>query len=616
MLGRQVQAALATGIAAGDDDAARAAVRSVDIVARGFVRRRLEGALVDAALACDAAGLARPAPSHVMRIAALLVAGQRLVPTDIASEEAVASAFARLPAVAMPRFPLMTAVTAMLLAGAIAALVAFIVMRPGPPSRTYTRPMPAPSAAAFQTGGVPLRDAAVDALFGEPLTSMVVAGGRAKKSGERGDLEAALKDATKGGEAFAPYGAPVVDAWRGVIEGFARGVWAARRPDGINQRDRDDLREAVRTFTEALAGAGLGYFLEGRFKNGYPFVQAYRVVEVKLVGAAGAPRRVLSLRRLDRINTAYAALGMHDGDVGDPVLHLERIDENVASTVMPLLAADAPYPIGERAWLLTDQGKALAAKVGAVVRREYLAAVGADATPAAAIGALLVGRDEIIEEWRDSLDRKGIVFVRTDDLFLPPNLLAALENVVPKFQRDRIEQAEEQMAELGAPRIHATIHDLVAATVRRHEAQHAFDYDRDSELRYPTALADLLGAQHGDDGNERAIVYSARHELSAYLSQVANDPVTPHASLWHLGRNLFTHHARGTGEFYAAVVVFDGLVRHLKGPHAQHRLDRERLVPLALFLADQPGQALRGAAKSLWLELFGEPLTEIIEQTP
>jgi hypothetical protein len=206
--------------------------------------------------------------------------------------------------------------------------------------------------------------------------------------------------------------------------------------------------------------------------------------------------------------------------------------------------------------------------------------------------------------------------VRTDGLFLPPNLLAELEDVVPKFQRDRIEQAEEQMAELGAPRIHATIHDLVAASVRRHEAQHAFDYDRDSELRYPVALANLLGAQHDDDGDERPIVRSARHELAAYLSQIANDPVTPHASLWHLGRNLFTQHASGTGEFYAAVVVFDGLARHLKGPPAPRRLAREALVPLALFLAEQPGPALRATATALWLDLFGEPLTEITEQTP
>jgi hypothetical protein len=50
MVRRHVLAALASGIAAGDEDAARAAIGRIDPVLRGVARRRLERALIDAAL--------------------------------------------------------------------------------------------------------------------------------------------------------------------------------------------------------------------------------------------------------------------------------------------------------------------------------------------------------------------------------------------------------------------------------------------------------------------------------------------------------------------------------------------------------------------------------------
>ena len=42
------------------------------------------------------------------------------------------------------------------------------------------------------------------------------------------------------------------------------------------------------------------------------------------------------------------------------------------------------------------------------------------------------------------------------------------------------------------------------------------------------------------DGNPVPIVRAARAELSTYLSQIANDPITPHIAYWHLARQTFT----------------------------------------------------------------------------
>ena len=51
MIRRHVLAAVDAGVAAGDDDAARAALRRIDWILRGQARRRLEHALIEAALA-------------------------------------------------------------------------------------------------------------------------------------------------------------------------------------------------------------------------------------------------------------------------------------------------------------------------------------------------------------------------------------------------------------------------------------------------------------------------------------------------------------------------------------------------------------------------------------
>jgi hypothetical protein len=85
MFRRHVLAALSTGVASHDEDAARAALRSIDPIGRGLAKRRLERSLIDAALACDTAGLAAPPGDHVMRLAALTVAGTQADPADPAA---------------------------------------------------------------------------------------------------------------------------------------------------------------------------------------------------------------------------------------------------------------------------------------------------------------------------------------------------------------------------------------------------------------------------------------------------------------------------------------------------------------------------------------------------
>ncbi len=502
---------------------------------------------------------------------------------------------------------------ALVITTAVGGIVWYVTQRPGP-ARVYRRDLPAPSVDAFRTGGTPMRDEAIDKLLRDELTGLVVDGNKTGAN-DHDSLLAKLR------EPVALTSRPALaKAWTTAIAAFTHALDVVG-DGGPRPRDSDDLRQAIRELSEAFIKEGLGYHLEARLKRRRPIIQAYSVEQVVFVTTNGSPRRVLSLRRLDRLNrlnTTYAVLGMHDEDAGDPTLHLDRIDINVASFVLPVLVGGRPYPLADQEWMLWPQNAKIASTIGDAVRREYVAALGADSEPARQIATLLVKRADIIDEWRDKLGRKDLYFISTDQLFVPDTLLDALEDSVPKYQRNKVSEIDGELAELEAPRIHAKIHDLVAATVRRHEAQHGFDFDRDAELRYPAALEDLLGSPYDRDGSPRPITSSARAELSAYLSQVINDPVTPHAMLWHLGRNVFNRNNWGTGEFYAGLVVIEGLAKQLGLDTSTPRrkkgeLDRQRLGAFAAKLAELSDAQLRGEATKLWSSLYAEPATAIVD---
>jgi hypothetical protein len=603
LIRRHVLSALAHALHTGGDDlAARAALDHSDFVLRGSARRLLARTLLDLELATVDAELPPPRHAHVMRLAALSIAGRELPRVD--DGPAVAAAYAELPPVRPPR-PLAT-ITVIVLALAVLGAVAYAIATYRKPPHTYAHALRLPSAMAYATGGVPLHDPAIDAALDKPLTDLVVGAARAR---DNGDVTFAAPFTTLRALDLG-HGSAVAGAWQHMLDAYAKAIAAAQL--GSTARDAVDLREAVRGLTDRFAAIGLGYFLEGRFDDGYALVQAYRVEDVVFVYTNGAPRRVLSISRLDHLNMAYAVLGMNNEDVGDPVLHLERIDEYVASSELPVLATDAPYPLAEKTWLDTVAGKALAAAAGVAVRREYTAALGTDAGAGAKIAKLLVERDGLIEEWRDHLGRKDIVFSRTEDLFVSPELLKSLDGAVPHYQLERVREIDDALADLDAPRIHARIHDLVAATVRRHEAQHGFDFDRPAELRYPTLLQMFLGSATARDGTPVPIVDSARHELSAYMSQIINDPVTPHAALWHLAQQVF-HEPSGGGELYAGVVAILSIAKQIGIDTEGSHFDRDRLAPIALRIAALSDTQLRDAATAAFRELFGEAPTRITD---
>ena len=622
MIRRHVLAALAAGIAAGDDDAARASLRKVDLVLRRSAKKRLERALIDAALATNELGGAvdPDAARHVQRVAALDVA--KAMPEDVTDRERIASAYAALPKARAGGAPLATIALCLMVSALSVTAWLYLLHLPGPAKRAYARELPPPAAGAFKDGGTPLEDPALAKLFVEQLTTLVLESDRDRQSGGMDRDRNAHNIGLVGAPEIQKHGPALVQAWADMLGMLDK--WVSVPASSKEFKDIvHEFRNKVRAVSDQLAAAGIGYYLEGdAYTQGdaaHALVYAYRVEEVVFVKAAGQPRRVLSLRRIDHLNISHALLGMQSQDLGDPVLLLDQIENHVASHVLPVLAPGAPWELADDDYQ-AGPGKELALAVGEAVRSELLASLGAaDGAAAQKIAALLAERATIIAEWREILDRKGWVMARTDGLFLPENLIEQLADSVPGAQRRHVQDIEEQLAQLEAPRIASRVHQLLTLTVRRHEAQHGLDDDRQQPLRYPPALEDQLGDELDHDGEPRRHVESGRAELSAYVSQVANDPTTAHLSLWNVARFAFDDNQVGGSESYAGVIIVEGLARHLgitsPGPVIHdRRIDRERLTALAAPMTKVTGEQLRSAAKALWTDLYAEDLVPIVDR--
>jgi hypothetical protein len=529
---RHVLAALAAGVDAGDDEAARDVLRSADWVLRAPAQRELSRALIDAALLSGEFGSSdRESIRHVHRVAALNLAGRFEV--DVANRDDVAAAYATLS----PRRPARAPVATILAGSTVAAavlLLAWLAVTIRTPSRP-PRPTPPLFTGAYFHGGTPARDEALEKFVVAELTDLVIETD-ADRSGSR-DGAARAKHALelRAAPIIASRGPALATAWRGLVDALDRWTEASRRDYRVSEAE---LGRRAQDVSEQFAALGLGLYLQADMMvdRGVPHaaVFVFAVEEVVFVRAGGEARRVLGLRRLDELNLRHTLLGRQGDELGDPVVLLDQIDEFVRERVMPTLDGHA-YPLGDAAWRSTIYGRGVAYVAGEAVRRELATAGG---------------------------------------------------------------QAE--------------VARIIAASVRRHEARHGIDNDRETPLRYPSALA----AYVPNDGKQLAL--RARAELAGYLSQIGNEPVTPQFALWNLASLAFNRSRWHSAESYVGVVVIEGLARHLgitspKPVIVNDQFDRQRLVSLAEPLAAQSSEKLRAAARQLWIELYGEPMLPITD---
>lgn len=540
---RHVLAALAAGVEAGDDEAARDVLRGAEWILRAPAQRELSRALIDAALLTGELGASdREAIRHVHRVAALNLAKRYEV--DAASREDVAAAYATLSVRPPGRAPVATLLAGSIVAVAVMLLVwlAIAVRTPSRPAR----PVPPLVSGAFFHGGTPAHDRELEHFFVTELTDLVVETDADRHGSHEGAPRAKHVAELRDAPIIRARGPGLAAAWRALIDTLDRWADAPSRGRGMHAIETE-LGRRAQDVSEQLAALGVGLYLQADVLVdrgiAHAAVFVFAVEQVVFVRAGGESRRVLDLRRLDPLNLRHTLLGRQGAELGDPVVLLDEIDEFVADRVLPALAGRV-YPLGDAAWRSTVYGRGPAYLAGEAVRRELLAALGPDASDPA--------------------------------------------------------------------RMRARVTRIVAASVRRHEARHGIDYDRETPLRYPAALA----AYVPDDGSQLA--QRSRAELAAYLSQIGNEPVTPQLALWNLASLAFNSARWRSAEAFAGVVVIEGLARELgiapSGPLVvTGRLDRQRLAALAQPLAAQSSEKLRAAARKLWIDLYGEPMLPIVD---
>jgi hypothetical protein len=540
-----VLAALAAGVEAGEDEAAREVLRHADWVLRAPAQRELSRALIDAALICGVYGTSdRECVRHIHRVAALNLAKRYEV--DVTNREDVALAYATMARPALPRAPMATIAATCVVAVSVLLLV-WLAITVRTPSRPERPPTPLVTGAYFH-GGAPARDDVLEKFIVTELTDLVIETDAERRGSSEGAPREKHAAELRNAPLIAQRGPALATAWRELIDALER--WTHVRTTSRQYRQVEaELGRRAQAMNDQFAALGLGIYLQAdvMVDRGVPHaaIFTFSVADVAFVRAGGEARRVLSLRRLDELNLRHTLLGRQGDEIGDPVVLLDSVDELVRERVM--YAYDGyRYPLGDSAWRTTIYGAGIAAQAGEAIRRELEVALGYPT------------------------DRNNFARATTD------------------------------------------VSRLITASVRRHEARHGIDRDRESPLRYPKQLA----AYVKNDGS--LISRRAAAELSAYLSQIGNDPATPQFALWNLASLTFNRERWHSAEFYVGVVIVEGLSRQLGipplGPALRHdAFDRQLLVAVAEPLAAQSSEKLRAAARQLWIELYGEPMLPIVD---
>jgi hypothetical protein len=134
----------------------------------------------------------------------------------------------------------------------------------------------------------------------------------------------------------------------------------------------------------------------------------------------------------------------------------------------------------------------------------------------------------------------------------------------------------------------------------------------------PAALAEYVGDlpdgfRGGDDQASHALA-----EMSAYLSELARDPLTPKLNLTLLVGYLLDKGAWGMGESYAALVILAGLADELAIEHGDlvvgRSIDREVVAAIYRQMVEVDTRTFQKAAAKLWAQSFQTelPVLELI----
>ncbi len=401
-------------------------------------------------------------------------------------------------------------------------------------------------------------------------------------------------------------------------------IYAAKVDEAELDDAADTLMQKTMAINEAIATAGLGFFIDADImtrRGGRRFILlfSFEVSKVVLYRSGGHDVRTLRVRRLDNINFVYQLLGFTSSRRKDAVVLDNMVDQHILQ-LLPALSEDIfmdPFRLStkdsETEWFNPLR------RLATTVIREELGAAGGEEVQR--LGQLLATRREIYARWNERLESRRMSIDEPSSLEITWKYAEQMEGLVTRAAIRELDDIQKKLKKKDMQEAFYKVHDHFAQSVERHETQHRLDYAKIYTLQMPPALAAYVGElPEGLTGQGSRRASSALLEMSAYLSELARDPLTPKLNLTLLMRYLLDKSAVGMSESYAALVIVEGLADELGIEHegfvVRRRINRSTIAAVYTKMCEVDNETFRSAAKTLWAKFFGVelPVLELISR--
>jgi hypothetical protein len=390
--------------------------------------------------------------------------------------------------------------------------------------------------------------------------------------------------------------------------------------------DEDELDDAADTMmkrtlalNDALATAGLGFFVDASLKtqrgSRSVLLFTFEVHRVVLYRSGGHDVRTLRLRRLDNLNWTYSLLGFTSPQRRDAIVLDHKVEKHLLE-LLPLLSDEVqldPFalPLEDT---YTDWYTPVRKRATSVVAAE-LSKAGPDVME---LATLIAKRHAIYDDWNERLESRQMSIDHPASLEVTWDYRRQMEGLTTHSAMDKLDKIQSGLASKKMQQAFALALNHFAESVERHETQHRLDLADLYKLPMPQELAAYVGELPDGYLGQGGLASSALAEMSAYLSELARDPLTPRTNLTLLAAYLLDRRAWGMGESYAALVIFEGLAAELGMDHAPlvagRRIDRDVIAKLFMAFTDLDPDTLQDASMTLWARYFETdlPVLELV----
>ncbi len=489
----------------------------------------------------------------------------------------------------------------------------------------FDTPLPprASATGAFASGGKPQVSGPARDVFENALPDFVIALDRWGRNPEQqsGSISDDLRDAR----------AAVVGAFRKaelsseLLADFETLIDSCMKTAEVPDKELDDAADAMMkatlTLNDAIATAGLGFFVDAdilshRSGTRSVLLFSFEIERVVLYRSGGHDVRTLLVRRLDNLNWTYSLLGFTSPKRRDAVVIANKLDEHLMD-LLPALSKEIrmdPFHLSvkdsETAWFNPLR------RLATEIIREELGGAGDEDLQR--LGDLLARRVEIYQEWNELLEARRMSIDPPSQLKIEWKYRREMEGLVTHKAMDELDEIQNALAKPAIRLAYQNVHDHFAQSVERHEAQHRLDYAKLYTLPMPDALAEYVGDLPDGLAGQGTLAASALAEMSAYLSELARDPLTPKLNLTLLVRYLLDKGAWGMGESYAALVIVEGLADELGIEHEdfviRRSINRDTIAEVYKQLCEVESDRFQDAAILLWARSFETelPVLELI----